>query len=252
MTTMTMTMLWTTMTTTMMTMMWTTMTTTMMMTRKPLKSRKAKPAKKKSSKSKAEKKDLDIDLDLSGIEKQIESALGPDFEKKIEAWAEKFSKEIEEKFGDNSEFVKKMEALGKEMEKKFGDDSEFAKKMEAVGKEMEKKFGPAPTSKRRWKEKFGPGSEFEKKMEAVGKEMEKKFGPGSEFEKKIKEKAESARAKTLNLQAFLLAGRGEERREDGETRHKVRRRSQQPRAAHQGSGGQDRGSREGTQSARVV
>ena len=147
------------------------------------KGKAASSAKKKSSKSKAEKKDIDIDLELSGIEKQIESALGPDFEKKIEAWAEKFSKEIEEKFGDNSEFAKKMEALGKEMEKKFGDNSEFAKKMEAVGKEMEKKFGD--------------GSEFAKKMEAVGKEMEKKFGPGSEFEKKIKEKAESARAKTL-------------------------------------------------------
>jgi beta-lactamase regulating signal transducer with metallopeptidase domain len=126
------------------------------------KGKAAGSAKKKPSKPKAEKKDLDIDLDLSGIEKQIESALGPDFEKKIEAWAEKFGKEMEEKFGDNSEFAKKMEALGEEMEKKFGDNSEFAKK-----------------------------------MEALGKEMEKKFGPGSEFEKKIKEKAESAHAKTL-------------------------------------------------------
>ena len=212
-----------------------TMTT---MTRKPLKSRKAKPAKKKSSKSKAEKKDLDIDLDLSGIEKQIESALGPDFEKKIEAWAEKFSKEIEEKFGDNSEFAKKMEALGKEMEKKFGDGSEFAKKMEAVGKEMEKKFGD--------------GSEFAKKMEAVGKEMEKKFGPGSDFEKKIKEKAESARAKTPTSKPSSSTGRGEAKHQGRKTRHKVSRPVSTARGAHQGAGGQDRGSREGTQSARVV
>lgn len=134
----------------------------------------AAKVKEKSQKSKSGKKDIDIDLDLSGIEKQVEAALGPDFEKKIEEWAEKFSKDIEEKFGDNSEFVKKMEAFGEEMEKKFGDDSEFAKKMEAFGKEMEKKFGDQ--------------SEFAKKMETLGKEMEKKFGPGSDFEKKIKEK----------------------------------------------------------------
>jgi len=130
--------------------------------------------KEKARKPKAAKGDGDVDLDLSGIEKEIESALGPDFEKKIEAWAEKFSKEIEEKFGENSEFVKKMEAFGEEMEKKFGDDSEFAKKMEALGEEMEKKFGD--------------DSEFAKKMETLGKDLEKKFGPGSDFEKKIKEK----------------------------------------------------------------
>ena len=99
------------------------------------------------------------------IDKQIESALGPDFEKKIEAWAEKFAKEMEEKFGENSEFVKKMEAFGKEMEEKFGDDSEFAKKMEALGKEMEKKFGPGSEFEKNMKEKFGPGSEFEKNDE---------------------------------------------------------------------------------------
>ena len=126
--------------------------------------------KEKSRKSKSGKADFDIDVDLSSIEQ----TLGPDFEKKIEAWADKFSKEIEQKFGENSEFAKKMEAFGEEMEKKFGDDSEFAKKMEAFGKDMEKKFGDQ--------------SEFAKKMEALGKEMEKKFGPGSEFEKKIKQK----------------------------------------------------------------
>ncbi len=135
---------------------------------------KAAAKLKEKSRKKAAKEGSDAGLDPSGIEKQIEAALGPDFEKKIEAWAEKFSNEIEEKFGDNSEFVKKMEALGEEMEKKFGDDSEFAKNMETFGKEMEKKFGDQ--------------SEFAKKMENLGKEMEKKFGPDSEFEKKIKQK----------------------------------------------------------------
>ena len=81
---------------------------------------------------------------------------------------------------------KKMEALGKEMESKFGDDSEFAKKMELLGKEMEKKFGD--------------DSEFAKKMESLGKDMEKKLGPGSDFEKKLKEKldAKAARAAKEN------------------------------------------------------
>jgi hypothetical protein len=158
-------------------------------------SEKAKGNAKRSQKEKAkehkgkkaEKDDIDVDVDVSGIEKQIEAALGPDFEKKIEQWAEKFGKDIEEKFGDNSEFAKKMEAFGKEMEKKFGKDSEFAKKMEAFGKEMEKKFGE--------------GSDFEKKMKALGKDMEKKFGPGSDFEKKIKEQVEAAQAKANEQKA---------------------------------------------------
>ncbi len=58
---------------------------------------------KKSEKSKSAKGKLDIDLDVSDIEKQVEAALGPDFEKKMEAWAEKFAKEIEEKFGEHSD-----------------------------------------------------------------------------------------------------------------------------------------------------
>jgi beta-lactamase regulating signal transducer with metallopeptidase domain len=146
--------------------------------------RAAGSQKGKSKKPKGDKQDLDVDIDVdvSGIEKQIESALGPDFEKKIEQWAEKFAKEMESKFGENSEFAKKMEALGKEMEKKFGENSEFVKKMEALGKDMEKKFGP--------------GSDFEKKMKALGEDMGKKFGPGSDFEKKIKAKADAKLAKT--------------------------------------------------------
>ena len=123
------------------------------------------------SKNAKESGDIDVNVDIEGIAKKVEGLLGPDFEKNIQAWAEKLAHEMESKFGDNSEFVKKMETLGKEMEKKFGDNSEFAKKMETLGKEMEKKFGD--------------NSEFAKKMETLGKEMEKKFGPGSEFEKKI-------------------------------------------------------------------
>jgi beta-lactamase regulating signal transducer with metallopeptidase domain len=158
---------------------------------------------------KEKKEKLDLDKELSGLDKKIESALGPDFEKKIEAWAEKFAGEIEAKFGDDSEFVKKMEALGKEMEQKFGEGSEFAKKMEALGKEMEqkfgehsefakkmeslgkdmeKKFGPGSDFEKKIKEKYGPGSDFEKKMKSMAADMEKKFGPGSDIEKKMKEK----------------------------------------------------------------
>ncbi|QEH31634.1 Regulatory protein BlaR1 [Aquisphaera giovannonii] len=126
-------------------------------------------------------KDDEAEAFAAEVEKTVEEALGPDFEKDMEAWGEKLGKEMEERFGDGSEFQKKMEAFGKEMEKKFGEGSEFQKKMEAFGKEMEKKFGE--------------GSEFEKKMEAFGKKMEQKFGPGSEFEKKMKEKAEAAEQK---------------------------------------------------------
>ena len=148
---------------------------------------KAPASRRHESKDLRNKKDkAKADADDPDIEKEIESALGPDFEKKIEAWAEKFSKEIESKFGDNSEFAKKMESLGKEMESKFGDNSEFAKKMELLGKEMEKKFGD--------------DSEFAKKMESLGKDLEKKLGPGSDFEKKLKEKldAKAARAAKEN------------------------------------------------------
>ncbi len=155
------------------------------------------PARVKS-KDRHEKNELDIDVELSDLETKIEKALGPDFEKRIEAWAEKFAREMEQKFGEHSQFVKKMEALGKQMEREFGDGSEFAKKMEALGKDMEKKFGPGSDFEKSIKQKFGPGSDFEKKMKAMATEMEKKFGPGSDFEKKVKEKVdrEVARAKS--------------------------------------------------------
>jgi len=141
---------------------------------KPAAGAKAKAkAKKAKEKTKAKKSgsDIDIDIDLSGLEKEIETKLGPgsDFEKKVEA----FGKEMESKF--SPEFEKKMEAFGKEMEAKFGPGSDFGKKMEAFGKEMEAKFGP--------------GSEFEKTMKAFGEEMKAKYGPNSEFARKIKEQA---------------------------------------------------------------
>jgi beta-lactamase regulating signal transducer with metallopeptidase domain len=148
--------------------------------------------KAKSKESKSKKGDIDLDVDLSGIEDKIKSALGPDFEKKIEDWAEKFAKEMESKFGENSEFVKKMENFGKEMEKKYGEDSEFAKKMESFGKKMEKKFGPGSDFEKNIQKQFGPGSDFERKMKSFGDELGKNFGPGSDFEKKLKEKVRSA------------------------------------------------------------
>ena len=85
-----------------------------------------------------------------------------------------------------------MEALAKEMEEKFGPDSEFAK-------EMEEKFGArvVPSSSRRSKRSSAPNA---KKMEAIVKEMEEKFGPDSEFAKKMeamgKEIASSSSAPT--------------------------------------------------------
>jgi beta-lactamase regulating signal transducer with metallopeptidase domain len=148
--------------------------------------------------------DVDVDVDLSDLEKTLETAFGPDFEKSMEEFGEAFGEEfaakmeafgeeMEKKFGDDSEFAKKMEAFGEEMEKKFGDDSEFAKKMEELGKKMEEKFGENSDFAREMEKKFGEGSEFAKKMEEFGKKMEKKFGEGSEFEAKMKKVAEKAK-----------------------------------------------------------
>jgi beta-lactamase regulating signal transducer with metallopeptidase domain len=152
----------------------------------------AAKSKGQKAKAKASKSKEDLEIDLSGIEKEIESRLGPDFEKKMEELGEKIGKEIEAKFGPD--FEKKMEAFGKEIEEKFG--PEFEKKMEAFGKEMEEKFGSGSEFAKKMEAfgkemeaKLGSGSEFAKKMEAFGKEMEAKFGPDSDFAKKIKEKA---------------------------------------------------------------
>ncbi|APW59432.1 M56 family metallopeptidase [Paludisphaera borealis] len=155
-----------------------------------------KDAKKKKDKDESKKSfdfDFDIDVDTSDIEKSLESAFGPDFEKSIEDWAEK----LEEKLGDGSDFAEKMEAFGEEMEKKFGEGSDFAKKMEAFGEKMEEKFGDGSDFAKKMEsfgekmeKKFGEGSDFAKKMESIGKDLEKKLGPGSEFEAKMKKVAE--------------------------------------------------------------
>jgi bla regulator protein BlaR1 len=124
--------------------------------------KKAKPAKKAKTSESNDKLDV-----------IVEKALGPDFEKKMEAMGEKIGKEMEAKFGPGSDFEKKMEVLGKEMEAKFGPGSEFEKSMETLGKEMEAKFGP--------------GSNFAEEMKTlgakVGKDLEGKLGP--ELKKKL-------------------------------------------------------------------
>ena len=133
---------------------------------------------KEKTKAKAKKSDRELDVELGALKKEIDSKFGPDseFEKKVEKLGEKIGKEMEAKFGPGSDFEKKMEAFGKEIEAKFGEDSGFARKMEAFGKEMEAKFGA--------------GSDFEKKMKDLGEDMKKKYGPGSEFAKNLKDEVD--------------------------------------------------------------
>jgi beta-lactamase regulating signal transducer with metallopeptidase domain/polyhydroxyalkanoate synthesis regulator protein len=152
------------------------------------------PRRKQKTKAKATKSDRELDVDLTGLKKEIESKFGSDsdFEKKVEELGEKIGKEMEAIFG--AEFEKKMEAFGKEMEAKFGEDSEIAKKMEAFGKEMEAKFGA--------------GSDFEKKMKDLGEDMKKKYDPGSEFAKNLKDKVDvdiKAKKKTAEKQSSANA-----------------------------------------------
>jgi beta-lactamase regulating signal transducer with metallopeptidase domain len=154
-------------------------------------------------------------IDEEELEREIKKALGPDFEKKMQAIGEKIGQQMEEKFGPGSEFEEKMKSLGKDFEKQFGDD--FAKKMEAFGKDIEKQFGDDFVKKieafgKDIEAKFGP--DFQKKMEAFGKDIEKSFGPGfeesmkalgedlakelgpgSDFERAIKQAKEKVRAK---------------------------------------------------------
>lgn len=166
--------------------------------------------------------DDDDDDAEAKIKQKLEKALGPDFEKRMEAMGERIAKQMEAKFGAGSDFEKKMEAFGKEMELKFGPEfekkmeakfgkgSDFEKKMEAFGKKMESKFGPEFEKKmeafgRDFEERFGGdfaknmeafgkemeegfGKDFAKKMEAFGKEMEESFGP--EFQKQMKDLGE--------------------------------------------------------------
>ena len=180
--------------------------------------------------------DADDAIDEGEIELRIEKALGPDFEKRMEALGERIGREIGERFGPA--FQKRMEAFGKALEKELGPDfqkkaeafgndveknfgPEFQKKMESIGKEFEKSFGPEFQKKmesigKQFEKTFGP--EFQKEMEALGKELEtnlgpelekalktlgdefsKELGPGSEFEKKIKQLKEKSRAMSKDL-----------------------------------------------------
>ncbi len=148
------------------------------------------------AKAKARKSDQNVDVDLAKLKKELESKFGADsdFEKKIEELGGKIGKEMEAKFGPGSEFEKKMEAFGKEMEAKFGEGSEFAKKMEAFGKEMEAKFGV--------------GSDFEKRVKDLAEDMKKKYGPGSEFAKNLKDKTDvdiMAKKKSNELESSVRA-----------------------------------------------
>jgi beta-lactamase regulating signal transducer with metallopeptidase domain len=133
--------------------------------------------------------DDDDDPEDDDADDIVEKFLGPDFEKRMEEMGERIGKEMEAKFGPDSEFVKQMEKLGEEMEAKFGPDSEFARQMEEmgerIGKEMEAKFGPDSEFVKQITEMFGPDSEFAERMEAMGREMAEKFGPGSEFAERM-------------------------------------------------------------------
>jgi BlaR1 peptidase M56 len=151
---------------------------------------------KEKAKEKAKKSNKDLDIDVGALKKEIEDKFGldSDFEKKVEELGEKIGKEMEAKFGPGSDFEKKMEAFGREIEAKFGEDSEFAKKMEAFGKEMEAKFGA--------------GSDFEKQMKSLGEDMKKKYGPGSEFAKNLKDKVDvdiKAKRRTAEKQSSAKA-----------------------------------------------
>ncbi len=151
---------------------------------------RTKPAK--SNSARAETKG---DHEAEDIDKQIESALGPDFEKKLAEILEKLSRDIKQKMLSQSEHAKYAEILARDMEKQFGEESEFARKMKAMGEKMAKELGPGSDFEKKIKEKFGPGSDFEKKIKQqfgpssdFEKKINQQFGPGSDFEKKIKEK----------------------------------------------------------------
>jgi beta-lactamase regulating signal transducer with metallopeptidase domain len=141
----------------------------------------------KAGQSKKPDADGRLDVDVAKLEKDLESKFGEgsEFAKKMEQLGEKIGKELDTKLGTGSEFEKQMEKLGesigKEMEKQFGPGSDFVKQMEKLGKGLEAKFGE--------------GSEFTEKMKAFGKEMEFKFGPGSEFEQKMRKFGEEMKAK---------------------------------------------------------
>ena len=162
---------------------------------RPEKPRKKKPKQAKKAKAAESKPEITVDVIVEKakvaepkpeitVDMIVEKALGPDFEKKIEAMTEKIAKEMEGKFGPGSDFEKMMEALGKEIETKFGPGSDFDKSMETLGKEMEAKFGP--------------GSNFSEEMKALGakvsKELDRKLGP--ELKKKLEAVSKAAKGET--------------------------------------------------------
>ncbi len=135
---------------------------------------RAKAAKVRAEEKAKAKRGKSGDAKEVEIEMRVEKALGPDFEKKMEA----LGKEMEAKFGPGSDFEKKMKAMGKEMEAKYGPGSEFEKEMKAMGEKMAKEFGP--------------GSKFAEGMKAQGKKAGKaKF----QVEEKVKEVKEVNRAR---------------------------------------------------------
>lgn len=128
--------------------------------------------------------------------------------KELKELSDKLAKDLEKKFGKESDFAKKMELLGKDIEKQFGEGSEFSKKMEALSADLAKKFGE--------------DSEFAKKVEDLTKELEKKLsgeltgrleliisdmhkdlGPDSKFAVQLKSMAD-ANAKVAKEHATLM------------------------------------------------
>ena len=98
--------------------------------------------------------------------------------------------QMREKFGPESDFTRKMAAIGKEMEAKFGPGSEFVKQMEAIGKEMEAKFGPGSDFARELEKNFGTESGFAEKMIELLKDDDAGDGKLDAEKLKLKLKAE--------------------------------------------------------------
>jgi beta-lactamase regulating signal transducer with metallopeptidase domain len=172
------------------------------------------PRAKKARKTQRDRDADDDDDTDDDDEKAAEKFLGPDFEKRMEELGEKIGREMEAKFGPDSEFVKQIEKqfgpdseFVKQIEKQFGPDSEFVK-------QMEKQFGPDSEFVKQMEKQFGPDSEFVKQMEAMGRELESKLGSKSEFAERLKQKkaeaAEQARAAKEKARAALEKARAAE------------------------------------------
>ena len=117
---------------------------------------------------------------------------------KSKAKMEELHKKMQQQFGPDSEFMKKLHKELADSEKvraKFAPDSEMMKKLhkELSENKAHFEFHGSPQDAKRWEafgkdmeKRFGPGSAFDKEMRAHGKEMEKRFGHGSPFEKEMK------------------------------------------------------------------